>query len=266
MGTLIFFWDTAPPSTYYDVAVGRAGRMRHGHPAKRSGEEPLEVALLDDDEHRLKLIHHPDGFVQFSGQGIVSGRDSTGKPNGLGLQSFPLGRPTAGPAMGITIQKPAAFKSAGDPRNGEVVFRARELASAETDTGLVIELYYFQGLWRRFVRIRDSRPVIWIRHPSGAVIEARVCWPPSHRWERGFVGVDLYSAPIKFGDAESGFAFSSPTALREHDEGDELEADALIAVYPAAPLGTSLSVLPIMFPVRDDPPYTRGGESPSGRP
>src|SRR5690242_3252278 len=40
--------------------------------AKHADTEPVELALLDDDERRLKLTHHPDGWVQFSGKGIVS--------------------------------------------------------------------------------------------------------------------------------------------------------------------------------------------------
>jgi hypothetical protein len=41
----------------------------------------LEVAILDDDDGRPKLSCHPDGFCQFSGQGIVSGKDESGEPN-----------------------------------------------------------------------------------------------------------------------------------------------------------------------------------------
>jgi hypothetical protein len=47
---------------------------------------------------RVKLSHHWDGFVQFSGESpgkIVSGRDpSTGQPRGLGVQSAPIRVPT----------------------------------------------------------------------------------------------------------------------------------------------------------------------------
>ena len=42
-------------------------------------EEAIDTAGLDDDDRRLKLAHHPDGFVQFSGHGILSGRDSATK-------------------------------------------------------------------------------------------------------------------------------------------------------------------------------------------
>src|SRR3954465_8929708 len=42
--------------------------------ADRSGllslSSATELAVVDDDKQRLKLSHHPDGFLQFSGEGI----------------------------------------------------------------------------------------------------------------------------------------------------------------------------------------------------
>src|SRR6266536_686835 len=40
--------------------------------------DAIEVAVLDDDERRLKLSHHPNGFLQFSGEGVRSGKDAEG--------------------------------------------------------------------------------------------------------------------------------------------------------------------------------------------
>src|ERR1700730_5165226 len=41
----------------------------------------LTEAVALDDRKRIKLSHHPSGFLQFSGQGIISGknRDGTAK-------------------------------------------------------------------------------------------------------------------------------------------------------------------------------------------
>lgn len=39
-------------------------------------EDAEDLAALDDDDKRLKVSHHPDGFIQFSGEGIVSGLES----------------------------------------------------------------------------------------------------------------------------------------------------------------------------------------------
>ena len=57
-------------------------------------EDALEIAVVDDDERRLKLSHHPDGFLQFSGQGILSGRHPSGVAKGLGVRSWKLEHPT----------------------------------------------------------------------------------------------------------------------------------------------------------------------------
>ncbi len=48
-------------------------------------EDAQELGLLKDDDARLKFAHHPDGFLQFSGTGVLSGRHPlTGEPKGLG--------------------------------------------------------------------------------------------------------------------------------------------------------------------------------------
>src|SRR3954470_886414 len=62
-------------------------------------DDALELAVLDDDERRLKVSHHPDGFLQFSGQGIRSGLDEAGQPKGIGTFSWPLTTPTLGPSF-----------------------------------------------------------------------------------------------------------------------------------------------------------------------
>src|SRR6185312_16257931 len=71
------------------------GTINYANPSRRRGDKPIELAVLEDDKHRLKLSHHPDGFVQFSGHGVRSGRNKDGSPKGVGLMSFPLSRPTA---------------------------------------------------------------------------------------------------------------------------------------------------------------------------
>ena len=62
-------------------------------------EEAVELASLDDDDRRLKLSHHPDGFVQFSGEGVLSGRDPNGAARGMGVMSWPLAAPVRGACL-----------------------------------------------------------------------------------------------------------------------------------------------------------------------
>lgn len=248
------YYVTCPYHVSEKVSLTKRS-VNYPNPDSRAEDAPTKLAVLEDDDHRLKLSHHPDGFVQFSGHGVRSGKHEDGTPKGLGLQSFPLDRPTAGPAVGVTILGPTAFEVARKERPGDLVFRQADMLSADTDTGLIVELYYFAGLWRRFVRVRDGAPTIQLRHPSGANIELRVCPGPSEPWGTGFIGVDVWSAPIKFGDAASGFAMSSPTQLVGRNERGELEAQALIASYPGIPSAAAPFLQSIAFPVRDDPAY-----------
>ncbi len=79
----------------------------------------------------------------------------------------------------------------------------------------------------------------------------------------GFVGVDMWACPVRFGDAESGFALSSPTGNLSYNEDELLEAEALYAAYPAIDESTSAIPIALAFRPRDDPSYTKGGPSPS---
>src|SRR5207249_547970 len=62
-------------------------------------DEAIELASTDDDQSVLKLSHHVSGWVQFSGQGIVSGFDAHGEPKGVAVHSYPLLAPSRGPAF-----------------------------------------------------------------------------------------------------------------------------------------------------------------------
>ena len=88
------YYVTAPYHTTRQAAVFIAS-VFYDRPTQRViwKESVTRCALFDDDKRRLKLAHHPDGFLQFSGYGVTSGKDMEGKPKGLGIQSFDLRRP-----------------------------------------------------------------------------------------------------------------------------------------------------------------------------
>lgn len=231
-------------------------------PNLHASDPSLEIATVVDDDHRLKLSHHPDGFVQFSGHGIVSGRNADGTPKGMGIQSWPLTRPTAGPACAVTVLNASAFREAKAPSPTDILFVADDLYRTQADNGFVVEMFYFPSHWRRFVRTGPRGPILWLKHPSGAIIELRVCMSPQDK-HAGFVGVDMWACPVRFGDAESGFALSSPTGNLSYNEDELLEAEALYAAYPAIDESTSAIPIALAFRPRDDPSYTKGGPSPS---
>lgn len=148
----------------------------------RAGEQlkwgdAVELALLDDDERRLKLSHHPDGFTQFSGQGIVSGKDEQGSIRGIGVQWWPLAVPTRGPAFTIAIRGIEAHRPATGAEPDLIVFSQDNFVPLPDWTHLAIEGHYFPGIWRRFIRLVDGEPRISIVHPAKAVLDLRVLLP-----------------------------------------------------------------------------------------
>ena len=68
----------------------------------------LDIGLSKENKNAIKLSHHPDGWLQFSGGGIISGR---GKP-GFGYQSWPMAKPAAGPAFSVTFHSVANYQKA----------------------------------------------------------------------------------------------------------------------------------------------------------
>ncbi|TGD88565.1 hypothetical protein BayCH28_12705 [Mycolicibacterium sp. CH28] len=96
----------------------------------------MEISFSDvehfDASDRVKLSHHWDGFVQFSGenpQKIRSGRDPlTGQPKGLAIMSAPIWRPiTSGPTFGATMWGLEEFKAVTEPRESDVIFGPDQL-------------------------------------------------------------------------------------------------------------------------------------------
>src|SRR5438552_2891197 len=58
-------------------------------------DQAIDIASSDDT--RIKLSHHPDGFLQFSGAGVLSGKNADGSIRGIGIQSWPLAAGCRGP-------------------------------------------------------------------------------------------------------------------------------------------------------------------------
>lgn len=88
----------------------------------------IEVGVLNDDDRRLKLSHHPDGFLQFSGEGVLSGRDREGGARGLGVQSWPLHEPTLGPSFGLAFGDPLRSGRATKNKSRTVVLHEEDVA------------------------------------------------------------------------------------------------------------------------------------------
>jgi hypothetical protein len=199
-----------------------------------SFEEAIDLAAADDDKKRLKLSHHRSGFIQFSGDGILSGLDDQGNPKGVGVWSWPLETPAHGPAFAITVFGAEHFEQATRIRDEACVFKHEELTLLPDTDRLILEGHYFPAFWRRFVRIQpDGRRIISIVHPDGAVLYLRVLFPGQDCDLQGFFGLELSGMP---GDAEThvetGFILSTSTGSLRQTEGGDILGDGLFCMYP----------------------------------
>jgi hypothetical protein len=197
-------------------------------------EELVDVASADDDARRLKLAHHPDGFVQFSGRGILSGKSADGPIRGMGLMSWPLTRPVRGPAFGLLVRGVERFERAAEDLRNTVRFDDTEVVSVPNANTLHLEGHYFPGLWRRFVRLEsDGTPTISVMHPAKAVLKLKVIFASDRCALDGFIGLELYTdrASDEFAESPS-FALAGPTGGMRKNLDGEWTAESVQCMYP----------------------------------
>jgi hypothetical protein len=192
----------------------------------------IDVAVADDDDQRIKLSHHPDGFLQFSGKGIISGPNA----NGISIKSWSLGMPAKGPAFGITIRGIDAFKTAPKVTKEFCVFRHDSMYLAPDINTFHLEAYYFSSPMRRFIRKNvDGEPIISVSHPNGTALPLKVLVGPNDFISPGFLAVELYATNQPKPLEDSSFTFSSSTGNLRKNEKGELLGDGLYCIYPSPP-------------------------------
>jgi len=197
-------------------------------------EELLDTASADDDERRLKLAHHPDGLVQFSGQGILSGKAADGTIRGMGVMSWPLDRPVRGPAFGLMIRGVEGFAPATKGSGERIVFSDLELSEVPGTNTFILEGHYFPGIWRRFVRLEnDGTRTISVFHPAKAVLKLKVLFASAKCALDGFIGLELYTERVEEAFADSPqFALSGATGeMRKNLEG-QWTGESIQCMYP----------------------------------
>lgn len=199
--------------------------------------DALDLAVVEDDQRRLKLSHHPDGFLQFSGLGIRSGRNPDGTAKGIGVTSWPLVRPTLGPSFGIAFSSPIACGRPSRPQRETVVLSEFDIEHMRPAGmfGLMITGYYFPVPWREFV-YRSSSGEWWIDliHPRAqAVKRLRVILASKDCEFPGFIGLEAQPHSVET-DEQPGFIVSSSTGNLRRNEQGELIGDQLLCMYPAA--------------------------------
>jgi hypothetical protein len=191
------------------------------------------IDIASADGKRIKLTHHPDGFIQFSGYGVVSGKEPDGKIKGIGVQSWPLLHGCRGPAFGIVVYGVEQFEQDRSIGGQKCLFSQEELTVIPGTNGLVLEGHYFPAMWRRFIQTApDGSKTICIFHPTGNVLRLKVLLPPDRCPIGGFFGLDLFTHVVKFPGVSSGFVIGSSAGnIRKNEKGETL-GDGLWCFYP----------------------------------
>lgn len=227
-------------SPYHKLGRARFAKMtiRYGHHGEDiviPKENTLDSGFADNDQH-LKLSHHPDGFIQFSGKGIVSGKDSEGNPKGMAIQSWPLSHPCLGPAFGMTLLGLESFEVATNTKDSDCIFEHEQLAPDYEANGFILECFYFSPNMRNFIRVSKCGELSFqYFHPSHAIIDLKVLTPRKNCKIQGFIGVRLYPKKVLIENVDSAFWLGSSTSdLRLDSDGHKI-GEVLYCFYPRMP-------------------------------
>lgn len=224
------YYVTAPYHKDRSAAAAIVTAFYERRRSMTSRESYVDVGLLEDDERRLKLSHHPDGFVQFSGEGILSGIDEHGSPRGIGIHSFPLSRPPrTGPSFACALVGLSDFEVGNAGRRDAVNFDDRAIPPLSTARGWILEGSYFPSPWRQYIFSIGGDFFIEMRHNMGAIIRYRILLDQSDL--QGFIGLRIFRADVGVGEAESGFILSGPSTNVRTVDGERI-ADGLSCMYP----------------------------------
>lgn len=253
------YYVTAPYHPLNKALLGKftVNYARETHSV--SLDQALEVAVLEDDDRRLKLSHHPDGFLQFSGEGIRSGREPDGAPRGLGLQSWPLWRPTFGPSFGLVFSDPRKTGRASRNRPRSVTFFEKDMELMRLDgvLGLGIQGFYLPAPWREYVvRGADDQYQIGIINPSAqAVLNLKVLLGHKNSEHPALIG--LQAVPRKLLTSfDPAFMLRSSTGNLRRNRQGELLGDQLVCLYPLPPEEEGAGFMMLNYPL-PAPPYVK---------
>ncbi len=205
-------------------------------------EDAVELAVLDDEDRRLKLSHHPDGFLQFSGEGVRSGRNPDGSPKGIGLVSWPLFRPALGPSFVLSFSDPSRSGRPSKGGGSTLVLPHDDIEHMSVgQAGLHIVGYYFPATWREFVfRGHDGGWWIHLIHPRAqAVKPLRVVLASKTSDFPGLIGLEARPHELEEPDGEASFILTSSTGRARRNKAGELLGDQLVCMYPQLSLNTA---------------------------
>jgi hypothetical protein len=222
----------------------------------------VDVAVLDDDEGRLKLAHHPDGFCQFSGQGVLSGKAEDGSARGVAVFARALRAigPKFGPVFIVRVHGIEEFEVGSQSEADDIVFRIDDLAPPTPESlpreaeieetnfrfperdGLWVEGFYFTPAYRRFIgRDFNGHLAIYMPHPTGIVIPLRVVLAPADCDLPGFLGLYACRVLPRF-ESASGFSIAGPAENYRQDSLGNRIGDVISCEFPRITLVDGRSV------------------------
>jgi hypothetical protein len=276
-----------PDGSYYVAAPYHSARQAYlfkyrsrydlefGKSASIPISEFSETATLDDDDGSIKLVHHASGLCQFSGRGILSGIDERGRPKGIGVLTRALPAVGDGPAWALVAYGFEDFDPCDNPGASDLVADFDELvpaavtepwpgseAAIQPREGVLVEGYYFQPQYRKFVtRDPDGRLVLMRVHPTGMILKLAVILSPEDCGHPGFLGLDVYRKHVMM-SATSGFNLCGPGETVGEDSLGNRIADLIACWYPRAewmPAERNVN-----YPSRDLPSIAPDVSSPVG--
>lgn len=204
--------------------------LRRRHRTSCRDSDLLDAGLVEENE--IKLTHHLDGFVQFSGKGVFSGREKDGTIiKGMGVLSSPLHKIFSGPSFVYAIQNIATLEQVENLPTDGFILDLDEYSTIDGSESLTVEAHYFVPGWRRFIRYDSkNRPVIYVPHPCGAMVEFRVFESSLECKFPGFLGFEVYRMKLQL--PEDGYSFGGPSGnMRKNEKGERI-ADGIFCVYP----------------------------------
>jgi hypothetical protein len=190
------------------------------------------------EDKRIKLSHHRDGFVQFSGEGVTSGTDKNRKPKGIGIYSWSLDKPAFGPSFIIAFYGLDDFKhdTPNEPivlNQNDIVFELEEL-SPSLGSGFVLEGFYFPPTARRFVKSYGNNHVLQIKHPTGLIMDLTVAISdPKTCNYPGIIGLHLYRSNVNIEGQTSGYIMSSATEFVPSKKKGRYSEVGIFCIFPA---------------------------------
>lgn len=129
-----------------------------------------EFSIEFDVDKNAKLSLHQSGFVQLSGNGILSGIDSvSGKPKGVGVFSSPLSAPvSSGPTFGSVcwgIEKGFELLEKQDPKAQYLIlkesdFTKRYINENRNLNSYVLEFFIFPKEANNYIYDHEGKPYI----------------------------------------------------------------------------------------------------------